>query len=165
MLQFFKYFWFLCAIVGLLNILFIKLRVKDNNFDSEDDINSARRLLKGLSIYLTVPYFLLGIFEILGGYDNCFFVFSNNYNNIFLLLSWMTLVATWIFSVYWIFAKDGARKLIKYGNVLSENKNNLNETQLKLGVTLFFIVIICVLIFCVKIDVYSIFKEQIVKTL
>lgn len=154
MLQIFKYFWFICAIVGIMNICIFRLKLKNEKVDS--------KIFKSLAIFFIAPYILLGIFELLGGYDNCFYIFSNDYKNIFLLFSWLTLAVTWIIPFFWIVFRNGARKLIEYRQVLlgDTSYSNENETLLKVKVTLFLIILALVLIFCAKMNLYNIVKAQ-----
>jgi hypothetical protein len=78
----------------------------------------------------------------LGGFQNLFFVFSRDYQNIYVLLSWIVIIGFWATILRWVFCQNGASILIKYKVVLQGNFPS-NETMIKI---FFVFVVVCALV-------------------
>lgn len=126
----FKYFWVLAVLSGFLNYLFIRHRALRNSMDEKDN-EELKNLLRGILAYLTLPFLLIGILQMLGGFQSLFFVLSRDYHNPYVLLSWIILISWWVLTLYWVLYKDGTTLLIKYQHIFRGNFPS-NETMIKL---------------------------------
>lgn len=129
----FKSFWLILILVGLLNYLLMRLRIK-KNFTDPADIDGANRFLILSLFYINMPFLIIGVLQIFGGHDNIFFIFSGQYQNSYVLLSWVVMVLVWGLLLYWVLVKDGAKIISKY-RVLFNNMPE-NETMIKIIIVL-----------------------------
>lgn len=118
----FRYFWFIAAMVGVLNYFIIQIRIPDEL--KEDSEYGGFK--KGFLLFLTVPPALLGLLQTLGDFPHPFYVFTRDFQNVFIVLSWAVLFFTWGVFLFWVHYKDGARILVKFGKAfrgMPENEN------------------------------------------
>ena len=130
----FKYFFFLAALIGVINSAVQKSKLSQFIKNTPNNSEESGKILKGYTLSLTVPFLLLGIIQLAGGYTSPFFVFSLNLSNIFVFLSWLVLICSWGLLFYWIFFKDGAKILVRY-NMINGTKT-INELTVKIYVVL-----------------------------
>jgi hypothetical protein len=126
---FFKYFFSLGVISGLLNVFTIhrkfKKYYKDENVGLEANDDKSK-IIKGVVTYRILPFLILQIFQFLGGYKSCFYIFSFDYHNIFYIMGFASLVVFGLLAIYFIVMKDGAELIVKYRktfNLRTSNKN------------------------------------------
>ena len=149
---FFKYFWLLSIGMGFINYFAFKKRLSKNIADeSRQEISS---LLRSILVVLTVPFGLIGILQMLGKFESFFFVFSRNYNNIYVVLSWLVMIFFWIITLRWVFCKDGARMLLKHKDIFGANFP-INETLIKIQLVIMIIGGLAALTIGISIDLYS----------
>ena len=132
---FIKYFLFLSIPIGAINAVMIKHRVSS---DKELDSNAQSELNKftaGVFFSLTIPFTLLGILQLCGGHEHCFFMFSTNFSDTTIVLSWIVLFASWSLILWWVWFRSGASILLKYRTGL-RLPSFANSSTVKLLVTL-----------------------------
>lgn len=151
----FKNFWLLAAMVGLINTFIIRSRMNKFIKANPHEIVEAKRVTNGIFLSLIVPFLLLGILQLLGGFKNMSFVFSNNVGNVYVLLSWIVLFVWWAITWRWVVYKNGAKILIKYRRVIGFNVSS-NEQLTKLQITF---IIFCGVIALVIAVVFGFFKD------
>ncbi len=120
-----KYFWSIGAVAGLVNARISKKRLK-KEFTEPDEATSTEidRFIKWCNICFTVPYFLLQIFQLLGGYRNCFYLLQSDFSNVFYILGILTIALYWSLMVYLVVVKGGAELIAKYGQGFYNILNN-----------------------------------------
>jgi hypothetical protein len=130
----FKYFWLLAVLVGLLNFAIMRGRVEALAIKRPELKHETRQVLIGYLLALTVPFFLLGILQLAGGYESPFFIFQENLNNPFVIASITVMVVWWAIIAYWVYFKNGVKAL----NILQIAYYNrpTGELPLKLSVAL-----------------------------
>ena len=149
----FKNFWIIAVVIGFVNYFMFKMRIP-KNIEDENEKEETNNLLKSILVFLTVPFALLGIFQILGDFKNPFFVFSKDYKNIYVILSIIVLFSTWAIVLRWVFFKDGAKILIKHKEIFRGNFP-ANETIIKIFFVFMILGGLLGLIFGISNDLYN----------
>lgn len=128
----FKYFWFLGGIIGVINGLTTRYKINQLTGKNPEryEVEEANKVMKGAFLSHTLPYFAIGILQLMGGFDSFFFIFSKDYNNTYLLLSWLVLAGCMVSLLYWVWIKNGAAIIVKYREALGQNLPN-NELLTK----------------------------------
>ncbi|MBU7015785.1 MAG: hypothetical protein HXS52_06355 [Theionarchaea archaeon] len=112
----FQYLWFLGVPVGAINVLWGKYRLSETLKEHPEWTEEANAFLKGYFLYMTVPFFLLGLFQYAGGYKDPFYVVMQDIG-IYQVLAWITLFFFWYRAFHYIFFQDGAKQLVKFNRV------------------------------------------------
>ncbi len=134
MIYMFKYFWFIGAFIGLINILFYWVRISPVVGKKPELRADAGRLFLGLFFVLVLPYFILGGLQLLGGFSNMFYVFSKDISNVYLVISWAFIALVCAIVLYWFYIGDAARVVLLFRDQIGGLPNN--ETQIKMIVLL-----------------------------
>ena len=110
-----QYFWFICAIVWALNIFIGKRRLRPMIKSGQmtvDDVNDfQRRAITAIAI----PSVLLGTIQLIGGYRDPMFIYSTPLDNPYTLISWLISLAANCLFLYWLWFKQGAESLSRFG--------------------------------------------------
>jgi hypothetical protein len=77
-----------------------------------------RALIRGWLIWGNLPWLLMGAGILFGGVPTVFHFF-NPRNGPFVVAWYLTVVALWIASAYWIFLRRGAETLLAYPGLLN----------------------------------------------
>jgi len=77
-----------------------------------------RRLIRGLLIYGNLPWLVMGA-GILSGSVLSTFHYFNPRNGPFVIAFYVTVVALWIATFYWLFFKQGAETLLDHPGLLN----------------------------------------------
>lgn len=103
----------------------------------------ANEFLKGYLLISTVPALFLGMLQIAGGYNNPFYILSQDIT-VYTILSWCVLFITWTVVFHYVFFQDGARTIVKFRNI-----GNIpgNETLVKVLVIVMLGAGVCALAF------------------
>jgi hypothetical protein len=117
-----KFFWALAVLVGIVNYAIIRRRVTKLVDEKQELADGADQILLGYLLFNTVPYALLALAQFAGGYLHPFFIFTQSLTEPFVLVSVAVLIVWWILLAYWIYWKDGARKLVAYELVQAGNE-------------------------------------------
>jgi hypothetical protein len=72
--------------------------------------------LRNYFLLLTIPPLFLGLLQFAGGYNNPFYIFSNDLN-VYVVLSWCVLFLTWTRFFHWMVFQNGAQTLVKFREV------------------------------------------------
>ncbi len=139
---FFRYFWFIAAVVGALNMIIGRYRLSSTLKQHPEWEEEANQFLKGYFFISTVPVLFLAMLQLAGGYNNPLYIISGDIN-LYTVLSWCVLLITWTIVFHYVFFQDGARTLVKFraiGNIPA------NETYVKVMVVVMLVAGLCVLI-------------------
>ena len=117
----FKYFFFIAVLFGIINGVILKSKTTQFINENPQYKEESNNVFIGYTLSLSVPFLILGMIQILGNFDSPFYIFSRNISNIFVLLSWLTLICSWALLFYWTFFKEGAKILIRY-NIFGGSK-------------------------------------------
>lgn len=72
-----------------------------------------RSLVRGFLIYGNLPWLVMGIGIVAGGVPSAVHYFDLR-NGPFVILFYVTIVALWVASTYWVFVRGGAEALIRH---------------------------------------------------
>lgn len=139
----FKYFWFISAVIGVLNTYMGRYRLSSTLKQHPEWEEEANQFLKGYFLISTVPALFLGMLQIAGGYTNPFYIVSGDIT-VYTVLSWCVLLITWTVLFHYVFLQDGARTIVKFRNI-----GNIpgNETLVKVMVIVSLVAGVCALAF------------------
>lgn len=126
-----KYFWLIATFINIYTVFIANVTTKKLISEEPKNERVLKQAIRWITVLYLVPFLLLGIFQVLGGFKHPLFIFSGDYSNIFILLSWLSLIAMWALGCYWIFFKDGAKAFAML-KPLSLRGVNINETGAKL---------------------------------
>jgi hypothetical protein len=126
----FKYAWFIFGIFSILQLISLPLRANAIAGQLRENSESVRAFLLGFAIYITVPYFVLGGIQLLGSFENAFYIFFAPLNNPFVLIALGFTVLWWLLGAYFIYFREGAKALMRYGLIRGIGAGN--ETRVKL---------------------------------
>lgn len=152
----FNYFWFFCALVGVINFIIIKIKARRHEYEDMEELN---RILNGMLILLTIPFILVGVFQNLGGYENIMYVYSGDYNNVFVLLSWAAIIFSSLYVMLWVVFMGGAEKLQKYSYVLSTRSSIKSVALTKVVYVVMFISVLLSIYMGTRYHIYDEFKQ------
>ena len=122
---FFKYIYFFSIPIAAINSLIIKRRFseeKELTFNEKKELN---KFIFGNFASMSIPFTLLGILQLIGGHEHCFFEFSTYFQDITILFSWIVLFVAWAFLLYWVWFCNGAKILVKYRKAFNLPENEL----------------------------------------
>lgn len=148
----FKYFWFLAPIIAVLNFIPTRARINSVVRLHPELASGANGILFGYFMFLSVPFILLGVIQLAGGYETPFFIYTAPWNDPFVLASLGVIILTWLILGYWIFFRDGARKMIDYQIIYGTGLMGLagiskSEGGVKLGWAISLLGVILIFVF------------------
>lgn len=151
---FIKYFWFVATAINIYTVLMAWGTTKKLIAEKPENKQILNHSVRWLSVLYIIPFLLLGIFQTQGGFKHPFFIFSGNYSNIFILLSWLSLIAMWSLGCYWIFFKGGAKAFAMLKPVTLKGVN-INEIGAKLFFGFFFVFGLIIFVFGVLLGYFN----------
>ena len=118
-----KYAAAIGVLVGLLNTYFVYNRLKK---EAQKNVGigekqKMNKYIKWYGICFTVPFLLIQIFQILGNYNTVFFIFLLDFNNIFYVLGFSSMILFWGILIYTVIIKNGAEFISKYHKAFGRN--------------------------------------------
>ena len=118
----FKHVWVLFIGVTLVNAFVLKFQSKKYIEQNPALEEGCEKLFRGYMFYMNLPWVVLGIGMILGGFDSVFdLLFGFRNGNIFTLLFFGTVIFLWILGIVWIYFLKGAEFLVEYPGALNSN--------------------------------------------
>lgn len=123
----FKYFWLIAVLVGVVNHVIIRSRVQklvENQPDLEQD---APTVLNGYLLFMTVPFLLVGMVQLIGGFESPMFLYDRNLGNPFALIADGIILFCLGVLAYWVYLRDGAQTLIRFQ--LLENVSSVTQVK------------------------------------
>ena len=110
-----KYFFGIGTLIGLINTIHVRKKMIKINQNIEDD--QIKTFVKWYGISMTIPLLLIQLFQILGNYQTCFYLFFMDFNNPYYIMAFITLVIFWALLLYLVIIKNGAEIIAKYNKV------------------------------------------------
>ena len=156
-----KYFFGIGILIGLMNTIYVRNKMIKINQNIEDD--EIKYFVKWYGICMTIPFFLIQLFQLLGNYQNCFFLFFRDFNNPYYFMAFITLVIFWALLLYLVIIKNGADVIAKYNKVFVRSifEININKNLIKIIIILIVLAGLIALLFGNKIlgDSFYIFED------
>ncbi|MBU6996442.1 MAG: hypothetical protein HXS41_07585 [Theionarchaea archaeon] len=113
----YEYMWVLFVLVGALNALYGKYRLRGTLREHPEWTEEANTFLKGYFLYMTVPFLFLMLLQFAGGYKNPFYMFLHTFS-IYQILAWVVLFFFWYRLFHYVFFQGGAKQLAKFHRAL-----------------------------------------------
>ncbi|BAY64688.1 hypothetical protein NIES22_47880 [Calothrix brevissima NIES-22] len=110
----YQFIWPLFAAINIFNLIYMGARVAAIVRENPELEGDSRVFLKWLFIFAVLPFLLLYLFQILGGFHNSLYVFSNDYHNPYIVLGWVVFILLNLGILYSILWGGGASMLIKF---------------------------------------------------
>ena len=104
---FLKYFWFSIIFIGGANAWFVQKRARPLIIANPLLQIDANRVSITLMLMIGIPSALLGIIQLIAGYANPFYIFSDDLNNPYLLSAWIAMAGLRVFILYWLWFTRG----------------------------------------------------------
>jgi len=130
-----KYFAGIGVLIGLLNTFIVYKKMKTINQNMEND--EINNFIKWYGICFTVPFLLLQVFQLLGNYQTVFYIFLLDFNNIFYILGFVSMILFWALLLYLVIIKDGAEIIVKYNKAFKNMPNDKTKIKIILGIMIF----------------------------
>jgi hypothetical protein len=102
-----KYFWFLIILVGAANAWFIQRRARPLIEQSPALQIDANKVSITLILLIGTPSALLGIIQLVAGYESPFYIFDDDLSNPYLLTAWIVMAGLRVFILYWLWFTQG----------------------------------------------------------
>jgi hypothetical protein len=126
----FRYFWLIALAVTFVNAVIWRRRAQPFLQKHPDREEGVRVILRGWVTFLSIPWVVMGIGIVLGGVPGVFSYFSPRTGGPFVLAWWGSNFVLWLLAGFWLFAMDGAEKLIKYNAPLNLRTENPSMVKL-----------------------------------
>lgn len=110
----FRNFWFIAIIAGIINSVIIRFKILSKIRKNPELQQEGNRLIQGYFLATTCPWLILGLLQNLGNFSDISYIYSNDYNNRYTILSRVFIIFCILLYTYWIVLKKGAETLIKF---------------------------------------------------
>jgi hypothetical protein len=110
----FRYFWALAVLVTALNGGIWWYRGRSHRERDPSLVDGYRSLVTGFVGWGSIPWFVMGAGMVFGGVRSPFSYFDLRSPSLSVSAFLLSVVALWVAGTYWIFARDGAEKLVKH---------------------------------------------------
>jgi hypothetical protein len=131
----YEFIWLFFAAINLFNLVYMRFfRVASIVRENPQLEPDSKVFLKWVFIFAVLPFLLLYLFQRLGNFDNAFYVFSNNYHNVYVVLGWSVFILLNIGILYSILLGGGASMMSKFRKAFRAMPES--ETQIKIWTVL-----------------------------
>lgn len=109
---FLKYFWFSIILVAVINAWFVQKRARPLIAKNPLLQLDANRVSITLILMISIPSAMLGIIQLMAGYESPFYIFSDDLSNRYLLSAWIVMAGLRVFILYWLWFTKGLESYI-----------------------------------------------------
>ena len=109
---FLKYFWFSIILVAVTNAWFVQKRARPLIAKNPLLQLEANRVSITLILMISIPSAMLGIIQLMAGYESPFYIFSDDLSNRYLLSAWVVMAGLRVFILYWLWFTKGLESYI-----------------------------------------------------
>jgi hypothetical protein len=114
----FRHSWLLFVAVTCANGAVWWSRGKKEIANHPELEQGYRQLVRGWLIYGNLPWVVMGAGILLGGVPSVW-QYLNPRNGPFVIMWYVTVVALWVATVYWVFLRGGAEALVRHPGLLN----------------------------------------------
>jgi hypothetical protein len=114
----FRHAWLISIAVTCANGVSWWVRGKKEMAQHPELVAGYRSLIRGLVVYGNIPWVVMGIGILFGGVPSVFDYF-NPRNGPFVVAWYVSVVALWVATAYWIFLRGGAEAMIRHPGLLN----------------------------------------------
>ena len=94
-------------LIGPANAWFIQMRARPLIMNKPTLQTDANKVSITLVLLIGIPSALLGIIQLIAGYESPFYIFDDDLSNPYLLAAWIVMVGMRIFIFYWLWFTQG----------------------------------------------------------
>lgn len=102
-----KHFWFGVVFLGILNAWVVQRRARPLIADNPLLQLDANKVSITLILMIGIPSTLLGIIQVLAGYESPFYIFADDLSDPYLLSAWLVMAGMRLFILYWLWFTRG----------------------------------------------------------
>lgn len=110
----FRNFWLIAIIAGIINSVIIRFKILSKVRKNPELQQEGNRLSQGYFLATTCPWLILGLLQNSGNFSDISYIYSNDYNNRYTILSRVFIIFCILLYTYWIVLRNGAETLIKF---------------------------------------------------
>ena len=127
-----NYSWFIVIPFGLINVVFVYWRALSHL--NRNELLKRRAFIAAVSVAvaLSVTSLLVGTIQLMGGFENPFYVYSVDISNPYILAGKLVLLLFWVIVLVWSWLTDG---LISYAKLFFFPMTALQKTLARWGAT------------------------------
>ena len=126
---FLKYFWFSIILVAVANAWFVQKRARPLIAKNPLLQLDANRVSMTLILMISIPSAMLGIIQLIAGYESPWYIFSDNLSNKYLLGAWIVMAGLRVFILYWLWFTKGLESYIAITPVRLKKPKVLEEIE------------------------------------
>lgn len=126
---FLKYFWFSIILVAVTNAWFVQKRARPLIAKNPLLQLEANRVSITLILMISIPSAMLGIIQLMAGYESPFYIFSDDLSNRYLLSAWIVMAGLRVFILYWLWFTKGLESYIAVTPVRLKKPKILAEIE------------------------------------
>ena len=126
---FLKYFWFSIILVAVTNAWFVQKRARPLIAKNPLLQLEANRVSITLILMISIPSAMLGIIQLMAGYESPFYIFSDDLSNRYLLSAWVVMAGLRVFILYWLWFTKGLESYIAVTPVRLKKPKILAEIE------------------------------------
>ena len=124
-----KYFWFSIILVAVANAWFVQKRARPLITKNPLLQLEANRVSITLILMISIPSAMLGIIQLMAGYESPFYIFSDDLSNRYLLSAWIVMAGLRVFILYWLWFTKGLESYIAVTPVRLKKPKILAEIE------------------------------------
>lgn len=102
-----KYFWFGMILLAVVNVWFVQKRARPLIAQNPLLRFDADRVSITLLLVMGIPCALLGIIQLLAGFDSPLYIFSDDLSDPFLVSAWGVMAGLRVYILYWLWFTNG----------------------------------------------------------
>ena len=126
---FLKYFWFSIILVAVANAWFVQKRTRPLIAKNPLLQLDANRVSMTLILMISIPSAILGIIQLIAGYESPWYIFSDDLSNKYLLSAWIVMAGLRVFILYWLWFTKGLESYIAVTPVRLKKPKVLEEIE------------------------------------
>ena len=126
---FLKYFWFSIILVAVANAWFVQKRARPLIAKNPLLQLDANRVSMTLILMISIPSAMLGIIQLIAGYESPWYIFSDDLSNKYLLSAWIVMAGLRVFILYWLWFTKGLESYIAVTPVRLKKPKVLEEIE------------------------------------
>ena len=109
---FLKYFWFSIIALAAANAWFVQKRARPLIAENPLLQLDANKVSITLILMIGIPSSLLGVIQLMAGYESPLYIFSDDLTNRYLLSAWLVMAGLRVFILYWLWFTRGLESYI-----------------------------------------------------
>lgn len=114
----FRHGWVLFIVAAIANALVVKFRSRNFICEKPELASGYNRLVRGILIWSSLPWLVMGIGIEFGGVPGFFSYFRPRDGNPYVLAWFATVFVIWILGFRWLFFRGGAQFLVEHPGLL-----------------------------------------------